>query len=184
MLFETSSHFPQQATQRWRATLGNIVGILTSILSLDVLFSSLLRSSSSCSSSLMLSSSTLGQKSPSKYGSSLALVKRSSVACLKMSCEVDHKWNENFTNPCKQLTGYYSTSKIVHIRQWCITGKSNNFFKLWFKHCFEIFIVKSFNTLYTNMIAFFDRGILFWKLYCFYFGKLNCFFFHATSNPS
>ena len=56
------------------------------MLSQEVLFSSLLRSSSSCSSSLMLSSRTLGQKSPSKYGSSLALVSRSSVACLKMSC--------------------------------------------------------------------------------------------------
>lgn len=58
---------------------------LTSVLSLEVLFSSLFLSSSSCSSSLMLSSRTLGQKSPSKYGSSLALVSRSSVACLKMS---------------------------------------------------------------------------------------------------
>lgn len=58
---------------------------LTSVLSLEVLFSSLFLSSSSCSSSLMLSSRTLGQKSPSKYGSSLALVRRSSVACLKMS---------------------------------------------------------------------------------------------------
>lgn len=39
--------------------------LLTSVLSLLV-FSSLFRSSSSCSSSLMLSSRTLGQKSPSK----------------------------------------------------------------------------------------------------------------------
>lgn len=59
--------------------------VLTSVLSLQVLFSSRFLSSSSCSSSLMLSSRTLGQKSPSKYGSSLALVNRSSVACLKMS---------------------------------------------------------------------------------------------------
>ncbi|KAF3846736.1 hypothetical protein F7725_003814 [Dissostichus mawsoni] len=50
--------------------------VLTSVHSLEVLFSSLFLSSSSCSSSLMLSSRTLGQKSPSKYGSSLALVSR------------------------------------------------------------------------------------------------------------
>lgn len=67
------------------------VVLLTSVLSLEVLFSSLFRSSSSCSSSLILSSSTLGQKSPSKYGSSLALVSRSSVACLKMSWETEEK---------------------------------------------------------------------------------------------
>ncbi len=64
-------------------TVTNLSQSLTSILSLEVLFSSLFRSSSSCSNSLMLSSNTLGQKSPSKYGSSFALVRRSSVACLK-----------------------------------------------------------------------------------------------------
>jgi hypothetical protein len=36
---------------------------------------------------LMLSSITLGQKSPSKYGMSLAVVKLDSMASLKMSCK-------------------------------------------------------------------------------------------------
>uniref|UniRef100_A0A2M3ZNU8 Putative secreted peptide n=1 Tax=Anopheles braziliensis TaxID=58242 RepID=A0A2M3ZNU8_9DIPT len=42
-------------------------------------------SSSSWSSSLMLSSSTFGQKSPSKYGNSEADCSLSSIACFRMS---------------------------------------------------------------------------------------------------
>ena len=43
-------------------------------------------SSSSWSNSFILSSSTFGQKSPSKYGSSAAELSLSSTACLSMSC--------------------------------------------------------------------------------------------------
>lgn len=48
-------------------------------------------SSSSWSSSLMLSSKAFGQKSPSKYGNSLAVFNPSSLACLRMS----YKSNDN-----------------------------------------------------------------------------------------
>lgn len=79
---------------RERIYIGNdifkFVIVFTSMLSLPV-FSSRFLSSSSCSNSLILSSRTFGQKSPSKYGNSFALVSRSSVACLKISCLGEEK---------------------------------------------------------------------------------------------
>lgn len=72
------------------------IKVHTSGVSEAAVFSSFFLSSSSCSSSLMLSSNTLGQKSPSKYGSSFALVRRSSVACLKMSWEEERVCKKHF----------------------------------------------------------------------------------------